>query len=131
MPYASGPKVRAELFARDFIVALGDETTALKVASSLVTMRLPYAFVLTGVRASLATAQGSGSLLTLDVKAGGTSVFSTKPTFNNASKTTVGATPAVFSTTSLASDAELTFDVTQTGDGTAKGLKVTLLGYIP
>ncbi|MGA1858816.1 hypothetical protein VH569_22735 [Azospirillum sp. 11R-A] len=111
------------------IAAAGDETTAITVGTGKVTFRMPYAFTLTAVRASLVTAQTSGSLLTIDVKESGTTIFSTKPTFNNGSKTTVGATtPAVISDTALADDAEMTIDVSQIGDGTAKGLKVTLIG---
>lgn len=111
------------------IVAAGDEATAITTGTAKVTIRMPYAFTVTAVRASLVTAQTSGSLLTIDVKESGASIFSTKPTFNNGSRTTVGATtPAVISDTALADDAEITIDVTQIGDGTAKGLKVTLIG---
>lgn len=114
------------------IVAAGDETTALKVAAGLVTFRMPYAMTLTAIKASLTTAQTGGSLLTLDVKEAGTTIFQTKPTFNNGSTTTVGAsTVGVINDINLADDAVITIDVTQIGDGTAKGLKVTLIGYRP
>lgn len=117
---------------QSIIVAASDETTALTTGTAKVTFRMPYAFTLSSVRASLTTAQTSGSLLTIDVKVGGVTVFSTKPTFDNTSKTTIGATtPPVLSTTALASDAEITVDITQIGDGTAKGLKVSLIGVQP
>jgi hypothetical protein len=90
---------------------------------------MPYAFTLTGVRASLTTAQTSGSIFTVDINESGTTVISTKLTIDNTEKTsTTAATPAVISDSSLADDAEITIDVDQIGDGTAKGLKVTLLG---
>ena len=83
----------------------------------------------TGVRASLSTAQTSGSIFTVDINEGGTSILSTKLTIDNTEKTsTTAATAAVISDSALADDAEITIDIDQIGDGTAKGLKVTLIG---
>lgn len=115
---------------QSIVVACSDETTALVAGTGKVTFRMPYGFTLTSVRASLTTAQQTGALLSVDIKAGaGGSVLSTKLTFDNASKTSVGATtPAVIKTASLADDAEVTVDILAIGDGTAKGLKVTLIG---
>ena len=48
---------------------------------------------------------------------------------NPAATVLPAATAAVRSATALADDAEITVDVDQIGDGTAKGLKVTLIGY--
>src|SRR5690606_5950252 len=113
-----------------FIVAAGDETTALTTGTAKVTFRMPYAFTLTEVRASLVTAQTSGSAVTADINEAGTSVLSTKLTFDNTEKTTTtAATPAVISDAALADDAEMTVDIDQIGDGTAAGLKVTFIGY--
>lgn len=114
------------------IVACSDETTALTAGTAKVTFRMPYAFTLTGVRAALTTAQASGSILTVDLNEAGVSVLSTKLTIDNGEKTsTTAATAAVISDSALADDAEMTVDIDQIGDGTAKGLKVTLLGYRP
>jgi hypothetical protein len=111
------------------IVACTDETTPITAATTKVTFRMPYAFTLTGIRASLSTAQTSGSIFTVDVNESGTTVISTKLTIDNTEKTTTtAATPAVISDSSLADDAEMTVDVDQIGDGTAKGLKITLIG---
>jgi hypothetical protein len=83
----------------------------------------------TEVRASLTTAQSSGNIFTVDINEGGTSILSTKLTIDNTEKTsTTAATPPVISDTSLADDAEITVDIDQIGDGTAKGLKVTIIG---
>ena len=112
------------------IVAASDETTALTTGSAKVTFRMPYAFTLTAVRASLTTAQTSGSIFTVDIKESGATVLSTKLTIDNTEKTsTTAATAAVISDTSLADDAEMTVDIDQIGDGTAKGLKIVLIGY--
>jgi hypothetical protein len=109
-------------------VACSDETTAITAGTAKVTFRMPYAATLVGVRASLSTAQASGNIFTVDINEGGTSVLSTKLTIDNTEKTsTTAATPAVISDAALADDAEITIDVDQIGNGTAKGLKVTLI----
>jgi hypothetical protein len=112
----------------EIVVAASDETTALTTGTAKVTFRMPHAMTLTGVRASLSTAQASGSIFTVDINEGGTSVLSTKLTIDNTEKTSTTATAAVISDSSLADDAEITIDIDQIGDGTAKGLKVILIG---
>jgi hypothetical protein len=110
-------------------VAASDETTALTTGTAKVTFRMPYAMTVTAVRASLSTAQASGSIFTVDINEGGTTILSTKLTIDNTEKTsTTAATAAVISDTALADDAEITIDIDQIGDGTAKGLKVTIIG---
>lgn len=117
-------------YTESIVVAVGDETTAITTGTGKVTFRMPYAFTATAVRASLTTAQTSGSIFTVDINEAGTTIISTKLTIDNTEKTsTTAATPAVISDASLADDAEITIDVDQIGDGTAKGLKVTLLGH--
>jgi hypothetical protein len=97
--------------------------------SVTVTFRMPYAMTLTAVRASLSTAQASGSIFTVDINEGGTTILSTKLTIDNTEKTsTTAATAAVISDSSLSDDAEITIDIDQIGNGSAKGLKVTLIG---
>lgn len=120
------PLIRVEAIQ----VACSDETTDITAAANKITFRMPYAFTLTGVRASLSTAQASGSIFTVDINEGGTTILSTKLTIDNTEKTsTTAATPAVISDTALADDAEITVDVDQIGAAGARGLKVTLLGY--
>jgi hypothetical protein len=110
-------------------VAASDETTALTTGTAKVTFRMPYAMTVTAVRASLSTAQASGSIFTVDINEGGTTILSTKLTIDNTEKTsTTAATAAVVSDSALADDAEITIDIDQIGDGTAKGLKVTIIG---
>jgi hypothetical protein len=110
-------------------LAASDETTALTTGTAKVTFRMPFAMTLTDVRASLTTAQASGSIFTVDINEGGTTILSTKLTIDNTEKTsTTAATPAVISDTALADDAEITIDIDQIGNGTATGLKITLIG---
>lgn len=113
------------------LVACSDETTALSSGVGKVTFRMPYAMKVTAVRASLTTAQTSGSIFTVDINEGGVSILSTKLTIDNGEKTsTTAATPPVISDSALADDAEITIDIDQIGDATAKGLKVALIGVI-
>lgn len=110
-------------------IAASDESTALTTGTAKVTFRMPHAMTLTGVRASLSTAQASGLILTVDIEESGSTILSTKITIDNTEKTSVSAaTAAVISDASLADDAEITINIDQVGDGTAKGLKVTLIG---
>ena len=110
-------------------LAASDETTALTANTGKVTFRMPYAMTVTAVRASLSTAQTSGNILTVDINEGGNSILSTKLTIDNTEKTSVtAATQPVISDTALADDAEMTIDIDQIGDGTAKGLKITIIG---
>jgi len=109
--------------------ACSDETTALTTGTGKLTFRMPYAMTLTGVRANLKTAQTGGSIFTVDINEAGVSLLSTKITIDNGEKTsTTAAAAPVISDTALADDAEITIDIDQVGDGTAKGLKIWLIG---
>ena len=119
----------AQAKAEYLVCAASDESTALTTGTAKVTFRMPYAMTLSGVRCSLTTAQTSGSIFTVDINDGGTTILSTKLTIDNTEKTsTTAATAAVISDVNLADDAEITIDIDQVGDGTAKGLKITLIG---
>lgn len=110
-------------------VAVSDETTALTVGTGKVTFRMPYAFTLLAVRASLTTAQATGNIFTVAINEAGVSILSTALTIDNTEKSsTTAVAPPVISDPSLADDAEITIDISQIGDGTAKGLKVYLIG---
>jgi hypothetical protein len=111
-------------------VAASDEVTSITAGVSKLTFRAPYAFTLTGARASLSTASSSGNPV-IDVNKNGTSVLSTKISIDATEKTSVtAATPPVISTSAFADDDEITIDVDTAGTG-AKGLKVTLIGTKP
>jgi hypothetical protein len=112
-------------------IACGDETTALTAGTAKVTFRMPFAFKLTDVRASVTTAPTGGTLLTVDVNEAGSTILSTKLTFDASEKTTTTAsTPRVISDSDLADDAEITIDVDAVGSTIAgAGLKVYLIGY--
>ncbi|MDR7103001.1 hypothetical protein [Croceicoccus sp. BE223] len=111
------------------VIACSDETTALAAGTAKVTFRMPYAFTLSAVRASVTTAP-TGSVLTVDINEGGVSILSTKLTIDASEKTsTTAATAAVISDSSLADDAEMTIDIDGVGSTVAgAGLKVYLIG---
>lgn len=113
-------------------IACSDETTALTTGTAKVTFRMPFAMTLTDVRASVTTAPTGGTLLTVDVNEAGSTILSTKLTFDASEKTTkTAATPRVISDSSLADDAEMTIDIDAVGSTIAgAGLKVYLIGYV-
>ena len=129
--------VDAQVLARkeSFILACSDETNDLSASSGTpkVTFRMPYAFTLTDVRATVSTAP-VGSTIIVDVKKGGSTIFSTKVSIDaNAESSFEATTPRVFaaaaSEVSFNEDEEVTIFLDQVGSSTAgKGLKVMLIG---
>ncbi len=112
-------------------IACSDVTSNLTASTSVAkeTLRMPYAMTLTQVRLNVGTAP-TGSALIVNIKQGGTSIFSTRPQIDATAKTSVGSgTAAVIATTALTDDAEITIFVEQIGGTIAgSGLKVWLIG---
>jgi hypothetical protein len=123
---ASTPGAQTECFP----IACSDETTALTTGTAKVTFRMPYAFTLTAVRASVTTAP-TGAALQVDINEGGVSILSTPITIDASEKTsTTAAVPPVISDSALADDAEVTIDIDVVGSTVAgAGLKVYLIGH--
>lgn len=110
-------------------VAISDESTAITGTGTQVTFRMPFAMTLTEVRASLNTAASTGTF-TVDINESATTILSTKLTIDATETTSTTANSgAVISDSALADDAEITIDIDDTGDDTATGAKVTLIGY--
>lgn len=131
------PGVGAKVFglADEIVVAASDITSDLTTGANKAVFRMPYAFRLTGLKASVATAPTGASLLTVDVNKNGTTILPTKLTFDATEKTTVtAATPYTFTGGAtfidFANDDEVTIDIDTIGSTLpGKGLVVTLLGY--
>ena len=128
----------ATLRTESFIMAASDETTVLAVGTNKAVFRIPYAFTLTAVAASLTTAGTTSGLTTIDINedttAGGVtpvSILSTKITIDLTEKTSITAvTQPVISDASLAADSQITVDIDAISGGASEtGLKVTLIGY--
>lgn len=113
-------------------IACSDETTAIETGTAKATFRMPHALTLTGVRASVNGAP-TGSTIIVNVKEGGSTIFSTKVSIDASETTsTTAATPAVISDTALADDAVITVDIDQVGSSTpGTGLKIWLIGTRP
>ena len=116
------------LIPTEIMTAASDEITAIVTATDVMQFRMPYAMTGSEIRASLGSACATGTF-TVDVNVGGVSVFSTLLTVDATEKSsTSAAIPAVLSVTAWADDAIVTIDVDGQGDGTATGLKITMIG---
>ena len=103
----------------------------LAVTAGVANFIVPFNFTLQKIIVGLATAQTTGSLLTVQVRKAGTALLSPKITMDNNERTSTTATTAgalVTPNTPLLEGDEITVDVDQIGDGTAKGLKIYLVG---
>ena len=119
----------AEAKIQSFVIACSDEDSDLETGTK-VTFRMPYAFTVTAVRASLTTAGTGGTLVTVDINEGGSTILSTKITIDASETTSTTATTApVISDSALADDAQMTIDIDAIGSTNAgKGLKVYIIG---
>lgn len=116
-----------------FTLPCSDEaTTDITAATNVYRFRMPFGILLSDVRATLNVAQPSGTVLTVDVKLNGTSIFSTKLTIDNAETTSVTASsPFILvapNNTILGDSDVVSVDVTQVGATGARGLKVQVIG---
>ncbi len=111
------------------VLSVSDETTNLETGTAKTTFRMPFQFLLSEVRASVTTAP-TGSVLTVDINEGGTTILSTKITIDATEKTSESAAVApVISDKNLADDAEMTIDIDTVGSTVpGAGLKVYLVG---
>lgn len=114
-----------------FGAACSDLTTSITTGTFKGYIDLPYDLTVTDVYCTLATAQISGSLVTVDVNANGVSILGDKLTIDNtevSSKTAV--TPPTITTTALAAGTRISFDIDQVGaSSVAKGLICYVVGY--
>ena len=115
-----------------FVVALGGKNTVVAVEDAVESVPMPYAFVLVEVRAFVSTEQ-SGSDIVFDIKENGVSILDSNLLVIPAgSNTSVGFSPQPdVLYTILEDNSIISFDIVDTGSGpTAKGAKVTLIGYV-
>jgi len=119
------------IFPFDMLVVASDESTPITAGTSKVTFRVPCTIQLLDVRASLTTAQSSGNIFTVDIRQNGVSIFDVGflLTIDNNEKTSLTATNKYdLASDKLENDDEIVVDVTQIGNGTATGLKITIIG---
>jgi hypothetical protein len=111
-----------------FVIAVTNETTPISAGVKKLTFRMPYAFTVTAVRASLTVASTSGSVV-IDINENVTSFLSPKITIevNEKTSTTAAVQPGI-SNAPITDAGEVTIDIDSQGTG-ATGLKVYLIGY--
>ena len=125
-----GPVTWYAINFEQIVIAFSNETDALTAAANKVKIQLLYNFYVVAIHVFLSTAQTSGSAVTIDVNDDGASILSTKVTVDNTENSSVtAATSAVLSANLIAANSILSVDVDTVGDGTAKGGKVTLVGF--
>lgn len=124
---ATGP---AGTSTQSIFVACSDENSPMTVTSGILTFRMPYPFILTGIRASLTTAQTSGNVFTVNVTVNGSPLLTTPITIDNGEKSsyTAAVQPGIY-TPNINDDSEIKVNIVQVGDGTATGLKLYFIGY--
>lgn len=106
-------------------IAVTDPVSVITTGANKQYWRAPYTLTLKDCRASVSTASSSG-LVTVNVKKNGTTIFATKVTIDASEETSVtAATGYSFSTTAVADDDKITFDIDGAGTG-AVGLQVKL-----
>ncbi len=117
---------------QSFVIPASDETTDLTTGDAQVTFRMPYAFTLTKVKASVTSAP-TGAVITINIRESGVDVLSTPITIDANELTSESAvTPPVITDPNLADDSEIKIDLDTVGSVTpGKGLKVVLIGNQP
>lgn len=125
---------RLKILQNEFIIldVSRDESTSLTTGTGKYYFKIPFAFDLSEVRASVNTAPTSSTII-IDINKDGTSILSTKLTIDIDEKSSfTAATSYVISDRVIAEDSEISIDIDQIGSGIAgKGLKVYLLGSRP
>jgi len=115
----------------DLIVPLTSETGAVNSTGIKYTFYTPRTFNLQTVKASLTTAQTSGNAITISIQRAGVEVLNPTSGLTFINGNTLSNQPGFVSTpTIFSSNDKITFNITQVGDGTGIGLKITLLGTI-
>lgn len=110
--------------------------SVMTVGSNKDSFHLPFGMKLDsiidgGLFATLMTAQTNGTIFTIDVLRNDVSILVNKLLINNNQKTSkTSVTPASFVAGGdiLAASDEITFSITQVGNGTARGLRLYLVG---
>ena len=115
--------------AYDIVVPLTSETGNVDATGIKYTLYTPRSFTLSSVRANLTTAQTSGNAITINITSNTSNIFTTPSSLTFTNGQTTSNSPAL-SITSLTSNDKLEFNITQVGDGTGVGLKITMIGSV-
>ena len=109
------------------VIACSDETSDLTIADAKVTFRAPFKMKVVAVRANVNTAPAGADII-IDIRAGGTTIFDTKPHIDADDLTSQASTTSIVldaTDSVIDDDEEIKIDVDDIGTSTpGKGLKV-------
>ena len=113
-----------------FVIACSGTTETLTTGNAKMTFRMPYAYTIDSVRASLTSAGSTSGTTTIDINEAGSTILSTKITIDYGDTTSIGASAApVVRDSSLADNAIITIDIDAvTGGADETGLIVYIIG---
>ena len=114
-----------------FIMACSDEPSPLVVGANVVKYRMPYAFRVLEVRASLSTAGTGLNKVRIDIHQNGVSMLGPILQFDATDLSTVtSSTPVVITSSILLDNDEISVHINQVDSGgTSAGLKVYIIGH--
>jgi hypothetical protein len=111
----------------DLIIPLTSEDGAVDSTGTKAVFHMPRNMTITGLKASLRTNQTSGTQIEIKVTSNGFDIISTSSALTIQNGTAFSNTPAL-QTTAITSNDRIVISVYSFGDGTAQGLKLTILG---
>tara|TARA_R110000796_G_scaffold4086_5_gene15591 strand:- start:3253 stop:4680 length:1428 start_codon:yes stop_codon:yes gene_type:complete len=113
----------------DFIIPLTSEAGNVDSTGLKATIHIPRNMTITQIKASLTTAQTSGTTISLNLTNNGSNVLSVANSLTFINTQELSNQPAL-AITSLSVNDKLDCFISTFGDGTAVGLKITILGNI-
>jgi hypothetical protein len=118
-----------KLRERKVAMSCSDLITVITTGTTKAYYDFGAAFTITSVRATIMTAQTSGTIVTIDINEAATTILSTKLTIdNNETSSATAATAPVISDTAIAANARITIDFDAVGTG-GIGVIVEIVGY--
>jgi hypothetical protein len=113
----------------DIVVPLTSETGAVNSTGIKFVLYAPRAFTMTTIKASLTTAQTSGTAITINPTLNGSNILTIPSSLTFVNGQTLSNQPAL-TITSVSANDKMEFNITAIGDGTGVGLKLSILGTI-
>jgi len=114
----------------EWLVSVGDETTAITTGTAKRTFRAPHGFTLDAIPSGSLTTASSSGVVQVDINKNGTTIFTTELTIDASETTSATAAAACVldGTITFAENDQVTIDIVAAGTNAA-GLKTLLRGY--
>ena len=113
----------------DFIIPLTSESGNVNATGLKATIHIPRTMTISQIKASLTTAQTSGTAISLNATLNGSNILSVASSLNFVNGSELSNQPAL-SITSFTANDKLDCFISSFGDGSAVGLKITILGTV-